>query len=506
MHGFQRETPVVWMAAGTVPPAAERRHYVLWPALAYLVLAPTVGDRPTDRLDIFALSVLRLFRADVRDTRDVAALLHLDPRLTAYIAAALRDQHLCDDHQVPTPRGERALEEADDRRAEIVKGYVFQDPGSRTVWGRFVERLELVEADWTSGRPRLQLGTAGSPETRTAWAIDPRSLVNGAPPSTADVLGAVRAHRRATARGRGEVPGGAALGETENIQRTRVIGSRPIALWLTTVLYAADLDQEGAAWNVIDPFGLGRSPYLRALVESRARDEDATALRSLLGRVTAPPGEDDRSADRQRTEYAREALEPLGTALARLPDLKEQLLDALVATERAERASRLDVHRVRVTEAACAALEIALARWLPEGARQDLAIDLVDDHDHDAALLRARAGAIGFDDLPHGLLAVPAWRIRAVLSHRDGSLRPLTLAIILAATEDPAHPLWVAAARRPALLADIDAVAGARDRAADNDDALDRGEIGQIAELTLAVVEQLLDDARPVPEGVLHGQ
>ena len=95
---------------------------------------------------------MRILRADVRDEIEMTSILHLDRRLVVYIEAGLRERHLCDERGV-LARGSRALEEAEPGTRENVIGIVFQNPNSRVLWGRFVER-DL--------RSRMSNGTARS--------------------------------------------------------------------------------------------------------------------------------------------------------------------------------------------------------------------------------------------------------------------------------------------------------------------------------------------------------
>ena len=490
VYGFESDVPTLWMDA-QAPQSAVADKHILWPVWAYTVLAPRVAPRPEDRLDVFQEAVLRLLRADVRDPGEIASLLHLDRRLVAYIRVGLHDDHLCDDRGVLTERGARALRDADPESGETCMGFVFQDPMSRTLWGRFVERLAIQDVEWRGELPVLMFGSAGSPRPANALAIPPKAGVAPMTPRAADILDAVRRHRRAVTHGADEELHRPAALEPENIQRISVVSEDPMPVWLGTTLYATDIDDEAAAWNVADPFGIGTSPVLRAEIARRA--EDLPALRDALRRLVKPASDDDtRSGRARRVELARMDLqERFGPALGAVRELDDLLVDLVVAVERAADEQR-PVARADAMVRAQRALEGFLGHTLPFGRDENVAIDLIDDQEYDAAVLDDRARAIGFEALPRGMRFVQAAKIRAALRRGVGSLRPLALANLLCAATDLQHVFHGVARQKPALLNDLDVIASVRDRSAHAGGEPPRqDELERIADDVLDIVEYL---------------
>ncbi len=162
MYTFEDDTPVLWLSPQT-PPSAVARKCILWPAWAYTVLAPRVALRSDERLDVFQEAILGLLQADVRDEIEIASLLHLDRKLVAYIRAGLWERRLCDDRWVLSEQGLRALRNADPDDGETCMGFVFQDPISRVLWGRFVEQLAFQDVEWHGDVPVLMFGSVGEP-------------------------------------------------------------------------------------------------------------------------------------------------------------------------------------------------------------------------------------------------------------------------------------------------------------------------------------------------------
>lgn len=504
MFDFAPDAPVLWMQPEP-PPSAVSRKFILWPAWAYTVLAPRVASRPDDRLDVFQEAILRLSRADVRNESEIASFLHLDRRLVAYIKAGLRDRLLCDDHGVTTERGSRALHDADPDSGETCMGFVFQDPTSRVLWGRFVERPTYQDVEWRGNRPVLMFGSAGSPRPAMAIAIPPTEGSAPITPRAADILDVVRRHRRAVLHGSDEHSAGSAASfEPENIQRISVVSEDPMPVWLGTVLYATDIVDEAAVWNVADPFGLGTAPALRGEIARRATDDPT--LRDTLRRLVQPEaGGGPHAGSARSVELARMDLqERFGPALGSVRELEDLLVDLVVSVDRAAEEGRPAARDDAVVRAQ-RALEGLLRLTLAPGRDETLAIDLIDDREYDASVLASHAAAIGFDPLPRGMRFVHAAKIRSAIRRELGSLRPLALANLLGAVVDPRHVFHEAARQKPTLLNDLDFIAGVRDQSAHaGGQAPRQDELDEIADTVLDVVECLFTLQEPTRE-IVHG-
>lgn len=496
MPEFGPDTPVLWFDAGT-PRHAGAKRSLLWPARAYTVIAPRVVASAGDRLDVFQDAILRLLCAEMRDEREIARALRLDRRLVAYIVAGLRERRLCDDRRVPTEQGLRALDQEQLDEDDLCLGHVFQDPTTHSMWGRFVERLPQVEADWKGSRAILQLGTAGRPWTPSALAVPPDALSAPSTPTATAILREVRRHRRALENGDDSWSGGGeAPPAPENLRRMSAIGEDPLPVWLGVTIYATDIDDDGAGWNVSDPFGLGPSPRLRGEIERAATTHEPLRklIRALVGQDT-----DNRAVE---VEVVRMDLEEqLGLDLRRLPDVHGLLVDMRVAVERAAQDRRPVAARADATVRVQRALERVLSMTLGESAEQ-AALDLVDDLDQDGELLDARARQLGLEPLPRALRRVSAARVRAAIRHESGSLRPLLVANLLAAASDPAHSLHALAGERPGVLTELDAIADARNRSAhDRGEPPRQDQLEQFADTALDVTRSMLLEG-----GALRGQ
>lgn len=505
MYAFEDDAPVLWMSP-QIPPSAVARKLILWPSWAYTVLAPRVASRPDDRLDVFQESILRLLRADVRDEEELASVVHLDRRLVAYIKAGLRERHLCDDRWAVTERGLRALRDADPEDREICMGFVFQDPGSRVLWGRFVEQLAFQDVTWHSDVPVMMFGSAGNPRPAKSIAIRPPAGAAPMTPRASEILEAVRRHRRAIRFGADDYVAGPVGTEPENIQRVTVISDDPMPVWLGTTLYATDLQDDDSAWSVADPFGLGSSPYLRAEIARRA--EDLPALRDALRRLIKPArGDEKRAGYAQRAAIARMDLqERFGVSLASHKDLEDLLADLVIAVERAGEDERDAAGRADAMVRAQRVLEGLLVLTLPSSSDETSTIDLIGDADYDAKLLDARATALGFESLSRGMRFVHAAKIRSVFRRRVGSLRPLALANLLAAAAHADHVFHEAARQKPTLLNDLDSMAAVRDRSAHaGGEPPAQDDLEQIADDVLSMAARIFElHERATPENT-HG-
>jgi hypothetical protein len=477
---FGPDTPVLWMDPQPPRHALGERH-LLWPAWSYVVVAPRVQPRRRS-LNILEQSVLGLLAAGMHSAYDLQRALHLELELVTYIRDDLIERALCDGSGALTAKGELALRERTERHAELCRGFVFREPTTGMLWGRFVEQPRYAEIEWRGRVPWLVYGPRGSGDSRQVLRIFPPS--SSEPPRTPrpdEVLREIDRHRRALAGGDPNVSPAAVAPE----QRARIEIVRETAepIWLAVPLYATRAEDDGAPWHACDPFGVGSSPPLREAIERRAREDGMEELAELL---EALAGEAAARRDSRAERIRRALVERFGDALAQQPGLQGALIDMQLAVAAAARDAGETVDaRARVRRV----LEDALRGTLGE-AGPELASDLLDERDQDHALIAAHAEALGFELSSHALRGVSAEDVRAVASGRGGGALALLAANVLAAALDPAHPLRALAARCPALPALIGALAADPDPDAPGwDRAARQAELEHLCDEALDVVE-----------------
>ncbi|MEZ4302312.1 MAG: hypothetical protein R3B70_45715 [Polyangiaceae bacterium] len=137
------------------------RHYLLWPAWAYRVVAPEVKSR---QLNVLQKAALGLCRAGVGTAERIAEKLCLHVDLAAQICLELQGKALIDGRSLPTQEGLIVLQEETLSEHRLVTGHVFQDP-----WRG--DQLARASSPGSTIRPwrrpgeilEADLGTTGSP-------------------------------------------------------------------------------------------------------------------------------------------------------------------------------------------------------------------------------------------------------------------------------------------------------------------------------------------------------
>ena len=492
MSAFSAETPVLWMSS-RAPRRATVQRYLLWPVWAFAVLAPSVAKRDANELDILQQAVLRLFNAGMRDEQEIAATIHLHPRLVAHLRAVLHGRGLSDAHNVPSELGRRALQTGGTDGTETRRGYVFHDPSTGLLWGRFLESLAYVEASWDGPLASLQVGTAGSPRTIKALAIRPAGPPTPpASPTAAEVLNAVMRHRRAAKRDRREQGADARKPAADNVERVTVIAEHARALWLGVRLYTTIEnirdDQSETSWDVSDPFGTGTPPpQLRDAIERRAGESKPL---HRLKRKLLVDGAGSGSSDAVQDAVERLRRE-FGERLQPHPGLRSVLVDLLMGSDDAPHEPSQTATRALAAQLRDV-LGAALATPL-DGHDETVASDMIGSRAFDGELLDKHAQALGFAEASAYLRAVRASEVRAALRGEQAHPRALLAANILLASAEAEHPWRQHAGERPALLNDAEFISSRCDDYTEGiRERMTKAELTQLVQLTLTVIGKTL--------------
>ena len=262
------------------------RVYLIWPAAAWRVVAPLPSDR---RINILQKAVLGICRSAYYSAAEIAAKLHLHPRLIEVIGMELVGfGWVSPTTWRPTAKGLAMLEKEESAMDFLVSGWVFQDPRTGNLWPFFTRQLQLQETTSAPNQTQLALllETSKGPRRTCAWVID--SPQSPGQPSTEAILTAVRRFRR-----REKLKGSMRLfgsdadeplshNSTEMLSRISFVSDQPEPAGLVTYAYMPD--GGGLPPQVCDPFGFGIATELwRHLQRFAASDEGASeAQRELL--------------------------------------------------------------------------------------------------------------------------------------------------------------------------------------------------------------------------------
>ena len=449
------------------------KRLLLWPAWGWRVVAPEVKDR---KLNPLQRVVLRLHVAGCRRFVESGALLGLDPELVAYVAQELVGMGLLENDGAPTQRAGRFLEEAEVDVGDLRVGWVFQNAVSGQLFPRFVSELPLatVDAD-ESGYPQVTSGTKGNPFTTRAFIV-PSSSHPGAAPTPREILDAARRHRRHAKRHRrAQIDVG--VEAMTGVDQVSLISDRAEQVHLLTFAYVPESESEELPWYVAEPFGFGASLDLRARLET-IRVDAVGPLRNYLDDITGAAKAQHRDAWNQMQTLLRdEARLQVDRSLPRgqfaadevVRKALEEVFLELARLEQAEEVGRvstraLDTAYLRLRQAVESGLTLCHTRHPPGqvwqklyGRRGPL------PRDPSMTIIERCAAAVGFpaDAVPGSVLRAKPGQVQWACRGDAGRIRPTAAALVLAACDEPLHPLRHIAAQHPRWLMDVDHVADA---------------------------------------------
>lgn len=468
-RSFDVETPVLWYgprAHDHKPGPRNERGWLLWPAWAYRVIAPSFERR---KLNALQQAVLGILRASRLSAAELGTRLGIHPELAAFIVYELQSQGRVDDDWGLTSRGVEVLDEQRDASARMVPGWVFQDPWTGELWPFVAPSLEYARTQTNDkGYPMLDLGTTGKPWTQSAWLQFPRGQGQPAAPGPQEIIRAAAASVRLDQRARHLELGGhdelepVAMGRV-TLERVSRIEELPEPVLLATYIYAPDGD-EMTDWYVCEPFGRGPSLALRRLIDELSRDDDR--LCSVLDRVLDKRiGESSsalRRAAQARKIRAKRVLERTFTVDICTLSVSAPLTEMIEGWLEAHELSDWSVRRRRGVLASCrVALEHLFRElaqnWPLTGVSERLSRN---DRESNAAQIRGAAATLGLDEPPPAMCGVKWGHLRSVAEFNDsGSLRAVAVATLLRARDQPDHPLARAAGVAPDLLNRVEFVA-----------------------------------------------
>ena len=451
-----------------------RRTNLLWPVYGWRVVTPEPQDRP---LNVLQRAVLRFQLTGLREHAKVGKYLGVDPELVAFVAQELHQMNLISASGAITDRGKRILNEAELDVSDMRVGWVFQDTWSGRLLPLFVGKLQHaeIEAD-DEGRAWVRGGSKGAP--RKDWAFVVRQgTALALPPQPMEVIEAARRHKRQEKRLQRTGLDYEAI-SAEAVQQVSLIAEEPELFHLLTFAYVPeDTEQEEEPWYVADPFGFGASTGLREQLES-LRNGSEGGLREVLDRLTGEHLAKQREAWFAMQEIIREEarnrvarLWPLGTA-ANDDRVRSRILLAFEEITRLSQEEiagrevddRIDGAYLKLRQAIEQALQIVRDESPPRDAWRKLYYGerwMPKDAIH--RTVANCAATIGFQPPTSSALLTPnPGKVRAACMRADSSnLRPLCIALVLAAADDPSHPFRRLAVIAPTWLTEVDSIADA---------------------------------------------
>ena len=502
---FVPETPVLNYGprahrdADPGPPNA--RVWLGWPAWAFRVVAPAFRS---DRLNALQKAVLGVLRASKLTAMELGARLGVHRELAAFVVADLRGKEYVDSGWTVTKAGLALLEEEQAEATQLVPGWVFRDALDGHLLPFVASALEYARVVPGNGRfPALDLGTTGSPWQQSVWRLFPADSCPDVPAAT-EILRAARQSQRLERRW--QMIGTQEDEDTQttsgvDLDRLTSIEPEPQAVFIVTYLYTPRGPDADGDWYACEFFGRGYDSALRRLVIDAAEREQAfTEL--LDERLFANTRHGSSAsfqlavADRQaRSRRLLASVLTIGIESHAVVGSLRDMLDAYLEwcelrDHSGQRRARIVLTECRKTLEGLFALFGKMHRL--GGVWRKLTRE---DADLNASKLQAAAKQIGLNAMPAAMSRVTQGQVRAASDRGDTwRLRPLVVATLLRARDDPTHPLARAAAKDPTLLERIERVAVHGGKAVhENDREVPEGTFERIVQDTLDVCGLLLD-------------
>ena len=460
-------TPVLFFRPKNhVPYERGSREWFLWPVYAYRVIAPIPASRRL--LNLFQKAVLGFCRAGNSNPSEIGVHLHLEPDLIDYILAELKRKNLLNMDYLPTLEGYEILrEELDEAPAEVLTGYVFQDPWQQKLWPRLVEHLEFADTEFSGDElfPTLVFGTKGTPRRYRPFVKRSDGGTFPLTPSVPEILEASRRHKRDLGRSsRQDIDDDTEMDsvtgnnvESPDIQKVALIAEEPESYYLATFVYTPQNDPYPGEWYVCDPFGLGASTQLRRWMESLTQRDDL--LREHIDRLLQRTTEENQSkvSDRVILENrARQEIADRVSAFAETLSFHEQLVAVarsvleLEPYHDAPPKDKLEDVMVKAGKALEALLAYVRERFPAPGSSE---IYATPDWQYRSDLLNDIASGMGFrTPLPRSLTGISSQQVQRAAKSGGGTLGERLIVALLAARIEARHPFHGAARQMPDMF------------------------------------------------------
>lgn len=485
VSSFGVEAPILryGLRSHANPGRRNDRFWFCWPAWAFQVVAPS---NPRRQINVIQSTVLALLRSSRLTATEIAERLGIDRELAAFVVIELQGQGYVQEGAdwVVTKRGHQLLRGEEEASAELEAGWVFQDPWSKDLWPFIAPALEQAPTTHDGKYRRLNLGSTGSPWDQRIWVQDTSEGYRS--PIAEEILRASRRHerfkRRSERRKRQhedwsddelDMPAPAGL----DMRRITTIQDEPEPVFLTSYLYVPqDTNEMDVDWHACDFFGQGSNPTLRRYLSRRAAEFKplSDALSTWMGNTCYF---DDFEAYQKHTDKIRKQARGLllrcmsiqveqCPEAERLQEVFEMLCEVAHLGEDANTS-----RREHVLLGCRKTLERAFREMAEEYPLNGVSKEMSYDSDVNSALIERVANELGLDPIPDSFKRAKKGQVRAVSDYDDAwRLRPLIVATMLAARQEPQHPLHRVAAQSPDLLSTLDDITSAAGSAAHDND------------------------------------
>ena len=476
-YEFQPEnTPVLLFKLKAHVPY-KQPFWLLWPVYAYRVIAPLPLENK--RLNIFQKAVLGFCNIQRPEPAEIGRYLHLDPELMEYILDELHRKDLIDgDYQI-TPDGQNLLlGEEQNSLSEILTGYVFQDPWTKQLWARVVDKLHYASVEYygNDAFPTLMLGPIGNTRPEKPFVKRADFNVSWKTPSVQEILNASFRHQRDMKR-ISSYPDDDLVDDVirlENnadvshpaIKKVALISEEPEPYYMATFLYRPSSVSQSDEWYACDPFGLDASTDLTRWVGELMKRDDLLKERvdEWLKRTTISRFNSSRNLS-ELTQVAKTEISKDFPVLIELMPFYSHMLELVRSQLEIAEVEDPPSDKLRDILLKSAILLEAVLEHIREKFPTSGSTEIYNTKDWGfrQELLSDIARQMGFDTpVPRSFANIEPRKLSRV-EKGGGTLGEQVVVSLLSARLQPAHPFWQAARVMPdmlSLISDLSYVRG----------------------------------------------
>jgi hypothetical protein len=449
--------------------------YLLWPALAYRVIAPKVTERESD---LFQTAILGLWRAGVRDINEIGEKLSIHREMVLHIIVRLCEEGLMDLEFNLTEKALSQLDGEETKNSEMVSGFVFQDPWNQRLWPRFRKDFQFCDCQ-PKGRGgfeiTLESSTKGAPQIEWAPMVLPDGAGSPSSPRPEEIVKAVASASREGKSIEGDF-------SPDEINKVEYFDEVPTPVFLKTSIYFVPSTK--LKWYVCDPFGHGDSPYLHGRINLIAKDHKKLndLLKKFEGRFEERVFNDEKQAWGKfkavlAQKAKKEVIRRMTPEISKIGEVQKYLVDMETVWLEQSQSPSFSVPGISPVFINCRkALEALFEHWATdhvlEGLHQQFFVEKVEQSSRkrkplsNKELIKARYKrafrACGFDsNVPVQFMGRTPGHLKSVCEYKSySSLDSVVVVTSLAAEVDESHPFRAAARRNPLLLDNISDLVG----------------------------------------------
>jgi hypothetical protein len=455
---------------GVTPPKGASVLWIALPFYSYKVFAPKPQPR---KVNVFEKSVLRLLLAGNYPVEEIASFLQLDPDLIRLIFADLQNRRLVDSRNLVTQEGRKVVRDEDWLEdlstKEFSTGFVIQNAWNLEFYPRFIPRKEvcpLVE-DGEREFPRIELGTKGKPRIEVPFFMTQDFGQAPQSPKAEEILQVVRQHNAALRYGT-EVHSAMQKGTPPKMEKVELLDENPEKVWIVTVLSIPEESTNPHGWQVADPFGIGGSIALQKLVQQIAENNSYLQgrLDTMSGQAQKRFSEQAKAVEETHVKKVRDSLTLYFGAFDLPESIRRTLWDFEYAWQRegpnVDKIGKLAFECQKLLETMLKEIRASYSDgyqgiWNLIPWRRSEFPDL-----HSVEDIYASLG--GESPIPDLIGRVAGSNVKAWINRPDlGSLRPIAVASVLAASMNEAHPVRHIIQDSPDLFGFIERISRIRD-------------------------------------------